>query len=208
MMDSPRQERQPATAARDRTTARPRLVLGLTCRLSGAVQPAENPRKFPSSLLPRPILACKRRLPRTARRYRPPILGFGGSIVVQGSGHEIAIPGPPLALDRSRASDLRAEPWRLATRAGPRDRSPIPARQSGARRAAASIRRRCRTDGPELANIGPGEVYLFSRFFPSIPRYELYKMGPGASARPSSEDVASGSSQPHCGYLLSLKTDA
>src|SRR5271163_3667861 len=154
MMDSPRQERQPATAARDRTTARPRLVLGLTCRLSGAVQPAENPRKFPSSLLPRPILACKRRLPRTARRYRPPILGFGGSIVVQDSGHKITITGPALALGGSGALGLRAEPWRLTTEIAPRDPSPLPAGQSGARGDAPSIRRRRRMGSPERASIG------------------------------------------------------
>jgi hypothetical protein len=208
MMDSTWRGRQPATADHDRRTARPSPVPGAPRRAARAAQPADNPRNFPSSLLPRPTPACMRRLPRTARRYRPPLLGFGGSIVVQGSGHEITIAGPPLALGRSESLDLRAEPWRLATGSAPRDRSPVPTRQSGARRAAASIRCIRRDGSPKRASIGPCGVNLFSRFFPSIPRYELYKMGPGASARVNSGDVASRSSQLHCGYLLSFETDA
>ena len=135
----------------------------------------------------------------------PPLLGFGGSIVVQASGHEIAITGAALALDRW--GELR-RPARAARRAVGTAPGDIQASESRPRQAVASIRRPNRTGGPDAANIGPRDVDLFSRFFPSIPCYELYKLGPGASARPNMGVVASRSSQPHCGYLLSLETDA
>jgi len=135
----------------------------------------------------------------------PPLLGFGGSIVVQASGHEIAITGAALALDRWEELHVPAGPSRLAAGIAPGD---IRTSGSRPRHAVTSIRRANRTDGPDAANIGPREVHLFSRFFPSIPCYELYKMGPGASARPNTGVVASRSSQPHCGYLLSFETDA
>jgi hypothetical protein len=135
----------------------------------------------------------------------PPLLGFGGSIVVQASGHEIAITGAALALDRWGELCLPARASRFAPEAAPED---IRTSGSRPRHAVASIRRANRTGGPDAANIGPRDVDLFSRFFPSIPCYELYKMGPGASARPNMGVVASRSSQPHCGYLLSLEADA
>src|SRR5271163_2404475 len=54
------------------------------------------------------------------------------------------------------------------------DGAPTRTRESGARRATPSIRCANRAGGPEATSIDPREVYLFSRFFPSIPRYELY----------------------------------
>jgi hypothetical protein len=134
-----------------------------------------------------------------------PLLGFGGSIVVQASGHEIAITGAALALNLWRELCGPARASRFAAEAAPGD---IRAPGSPPRHAVASIHRANRTARPDTANIGRPEVDLFSRFFPSIPCYELYKMGPGASARPNMGVVASRSSQPHCGYLLSLETDA
>jgi hypothetical protein len=134
--------------------------------------------------------------------------GFGGSIVVQESGHEVAVTGAALILGGSGDSHFPVEPSRLATEAELPDGAPTRTRESGARRAAPSIRCANRAGGPEATSIDPREVYLFSRFFPSIPRYELYKIGPGASVRPNSGDVASRSSQRHCGCLLSLETDA
>lgn len=138
----------------------------------------------------------------------PPFLRFGGSIVVQGSGHEIAIRGAALTLGRAEELRVPAEPSRLAAAMAPRDCIAIRARTGWARRTVPNIRRANRANRPHPINIGRRDGYLFSRFFPSIPCHGLYKIGPGASARTSTGDVASRSSQPHCGYLLSLEADA
>lgn len=143
----------------------------------------------------------------------PPFLGFGGSIVVQGYGQKIAIRGAALALGRPEELRLPAAPSRLAAGTTPPDclaarAGSIRRWESGVRRTPPSIRRANRAGGPDSANTGLPDVYPFSRFFPSIPRYELYKLWPDASARPYMGDVASQSSQPHCGHLLSSPPDA
>jgi hypothetical protein len=138
----------------------------------------------------------------------PPYPGFGGSIVVQESGLEVAVAGAALILGGSGDLQLPVVSSRLAAEAALLVGAPIRASKSGARQAAPSSRCANRAEGPDTASIAPRGVYLFSRFFPSITRYELYKIGPGASARPNSGDVASRSSQRHCGYWLSLEADA
>lgn len=157
--------------------------------ISGADRPragdgdaTENPRNFRLSLLPRPGAACMRRQRRVAGRQRSRFVGFGGSVVVLGSGHTIAISGAALALDRSRGLRAPAVPLRPAapTVGAPALRGMLQ-RKSG----------RC-------------DVYHFSRFFPSIPGYRLYKIRPGAPVRPDIGDVTSRCSQPRRGYLLSL----
>jgi hypothetical protein len=157
----------------------------LQWRLGGPehpVQAQENTRKFRSTLLPRRSPACMRRLPRAAMRQRPPSLGSGGSTVVQLSGHRTAItPGAALVLDRGKEWCVPLEPLH----------------------AGGAFRGR-----PGSVGRRRGHVYLFSRFFPSIPWYGLYKLSSGGSAQLAGGAANRGSSQRLCGSFVSSELEA
>jgi hypothetical protein len=177
---------QRATAGAGRPRPGDASISGADLPPAGYGDATENPRNFRLSLLPRPGAACMRRQRRMAGRQRSRFVGFGGSVVVQGSGHTIPISGAALALDRSPG-------WRAPA---------VPLRPAAPAVGAHALR------GMLQRKSGRRDVYHFSRFFPSIPGYRLYKIRPGASVRPNSGDVISRSSQPRCGYLLSLEADA
>jgi len=195
---------------RNPVTGAPGCRRGARERAGGAAEALANPWILPSSVLPRPGATCMRRLPRAAACQRPTTPGSGGSIGVHASGHRDAITGATLALDRRVELRVPAEPLHGGIAPTGCDNIPSRAAFDRPRRARAGRRPPVPARGPHADGASRADICLFSRFFPSISRHGLYKLGSGGSARPAGGNFARWSCRPRFGCFSrsELDTDA